>query len=165
MVIYARESTICGQKRAKWGTVPFSAVAGRLAWNVISFRPMGQVWKMPWDLVLPGGLIFAEVALCSGTELLRIADRDMENQFGGSRIPGKGTSKMNYAMDVKVNVKPVFSNMVHTGVWEGPCRVGTPEELEPAHEIRVGREQFAAWRDELECNLCGYARILEPVLV
>ncbi len=31
---------------------------------------------------------------------------------------------MKYAMDVKVNLKPVFSNLVHTDWWEGPCRVG-----------------------------------------
>ena len=31
---------------------------------------------------------------------------------------------MKYAMDVKVNLKPIFSNLVHTDWWEGPCRVG-----------------------------------------
>ena len=30
---------------------------------------------------------------------------------------------MKYAMDVKVNLKPIFSNLVHTDWWEGPCRV------------------------------------------
>ena len=34
---------------------------------------------------------------------------------------------MKYAMDVKVNLRPVFSNLVHSDYWEGPCRVG-PEE-------------------------------------
>ncbi|MGI5899932.1 MAG: hypothetical protein ACOX8S_08440 [Christensenellales bacterium] len=72
---------------------------------------------------------------------------------------------MKYAMDVKVNVKPVFSNMVHTGVWEGPCRVGLPEELEPSYEIRTGKEQFKLWRKELQENLCEYANILEPVYI
>ena len=37
---------------------------------------------------------------------------------------------MKYAMDVKVNLKPVFSNMVHSDIWEGPCRVGLKEELD-----------------------------------
>ena len=38
---------------------------------------------------------------------------------------------MKYAMDVKVNVKPVFSNLVHSDWWEGPCRVGVREEGAP----------------------------------
>ena len=38
---------------------------------------------------------------------------------------------MKYAMDVKVNLKPIFSNLVHTDWWEGPCRVGPMEEGTP----------------------------------
>ncbi|MGI5173965.1 hypothetical protein H0R92_10265 [Treponema sp. OMZ 840] len=72
---------------------------------------------------------------------------------------------MKYAMDVKVNVKPIFSNMVHSDVWEGPCRVGTPEELEPSYEIRTGKEQFKVWQRELEDNFCEYAKILPPIYI
>ena len=72
---------------------------------------------------------------------------------------------MRYAMDVKVNVKPVFSNMVHSGVWEGPCRVGTPEQLSPSYEIRTGKEQFAIWAQELRDNLCKYANLMEPAYI
>ena len=72
---------------------------------------------------------------------------------------------MKYAMDVKVNVKPIFSNMVHTDVWEGPCRVGTPDELNPRYEIRAGKEQFEIWKAELEDNLANCANILEPVYI
>ncbi|QTQ13370.1 hypothetical protein HRQ91_02265 [Treponema parvum] len=72
---------------------------------------------------------------------------------------------MKYAADVKVNIKPIFSNMVHSDVWEGPCRVGLPEELEPSYEIRTGKEQFKVWKKELEDNLCSYASILPPVYI
>lgn len=70
---------------------------------------------------------------------------------------------MNSALNVKVNIKPVFSNMVHTDVWEGPCRVGAPEELTSEHDIRVGKEDFKIWKKELVKNLSSYANILEPV--
>ena len=70
---------------------------------------------------------------------------------------------MKYAMDVKVNVKPVFSNLVHTAIWEGPCRVGTEEELSPVYERRAGREQFKIWAEELKKELGACADILEPV--
>lgn len=73
---------------------------------------------------------------------------------------------MKYAMDARVNVKPVFSNMVHSDIWEGPCRVGTPEELEPKYEVRTGREQFKLWREELTMNIDpAFANVLEPVYI
>ena len=52
---------------------------------------------------------------------------------------------MKKVIDVKINVKPIFSNVVHTAIWEGPCRVGTVEELSPEYEQRVGREQVRVW--------------------
>ena len=70
---------------------------------------------------------------------------------------------MKYAMDVKVNLKPVFSNMVHSDIWEGPCRVGLKEELDPRYEIRVGKEQFKVWEKELRDHIGNYANIMEPV--
>lgn len=73
---------------------------------------------------------------------------------------------MKLAMDVRVNIKPVFSNMVHTDIWEGPCRVGTPEELDPNYEIRTGKEQFKVWKNQLEEKIDSrYANILEPVYI
>jgi L-fucose isomerase-like protein len=72
---------------------------------------------------------------------------------------------MKHAMDIKINVKPVFSNMVHSGVWEGPCRVGRPDELEPSYEAKIGKEQFKLWTQELHENLNKYVHILEPVYI
>ena len=70
---------------------------------------------------------------------------------------------MKRAIDVRVNVKPIFSNMVHSGIWEGPCRVGTKEELDPLYEKRTGKEQFKVWKEELAKNIDSrYAKILEP---
>lgn len=60
---------------------------------------------------------------------------------------------MKYAMDVKINVKPVFSNMVHSGWWEGPCRVGPVETGTPEFERRSGMEQVKLWYEELQQNL------------
>lgn len=71
---------------------------------------------------------------------------------------------MTSALDTKVRVKPVFSNMVHTDVWEGPCRVGKPEDLTREHDIRLGKEEFAAWKGVLTRNIDpSSAEILEPV--
>lgn len=71
---------------------------------------------------------------------------------------------MKYAMDVKVNVCPIFSSLVHSGYWEGPCRVGTPEEASPEAERRLAKEQFSGWKEELEANLdTTRCNIMDPV--
>ncbi|MBR6050969.1 MAG: hypothetical protein IKP68_07170, partial [Clostridia bacterium] len=73
---------------------------------------------------------------------------------------------MKKAIDVKVNVKPIFSNVVHTAVWEGPCRVGTLEELSPEYEKRVGRAQVGVWYEQLKANISSeYANVMEPAYI
>lgn len=73
---------------------------------------------------------------------------------------------MKRAIDVKVNVKPIFSNVVHTAVWEGPCRVGTEEELSPEYEIRTGRAQVNVWYKQLLENIDSrYANVMEPAYI
>lgn len=71
---------------------------------------------------------------------------------------------MKYAMDVKVNLKPVFSSIVHTGWWEGPCRVGTVEEGAPEVERELAKKQFETWKKKLQDNIDSTrCNILEPV--
>lgn len=73
---------------------------------------------------------------------------------------------MKYAMDVKVNLKPVFSNLVHTDWWEGPCRVGIEEEGTPEYERRAGKEQYQIWYDELKANLdLTRCNLMEPAYI
>jgi len=73
---------------------------------------------------------------------------------------------MKKAIDVKINIKPVYSNLVHTDIWEGPCRVGPPELLDPEYERRAGQEQFSMLKKRLEDNLdLRFCNILEPVYI
>ncbi|RRD96237.1 hypothetical protein EII17_01690 [Clostridiales bacterium COT073_COT-073] len=72
---------------------------------------------------------------------------------------------MKYPMEVTINIRPVFSNMVHTDAWEGPCRVGTAEELEPSYEIRSGREQFKLWAAMIEENLKDACHVLPAIYI
>lgn len=51
---------------------------------------------------------------------------------------------MKYAMDVKVNLRPVFSNLVHSDYWEGPCRVGPEETGTPEYERRLGKKRSSS---------------------
>ena len=73
---------------------------------------------------------------------------------------------MKYAMDVKVNLKPVFSSLIHSGYWEGPCRVGPEETGSPEYERKAAKEQFGTWYDELKGNIdTSRCNIMEPVYI
>lgn len=73
---------------------------------------------------------------------------------------------MKNAMDVKINIKPIFANRTHTAIWEGPCRVGQPEYLSPEYEKRTGREQIKVWFRQLQENINPeYAVLLDPVYI
>ena len=70
---------------------------------------------------------------------------------------------MRSALDVKLGVKPVFAQLVHSDAWEGPCRVGDSEELTPEAERTKGKKAFQEFQENLSKNLSAEARLLEPV--
>ncbi len=65
----------------------------------------------------------------------------------------------------RLNVKPVMTNIVHTGVWEGPCRWrGVSVEDEKAS----AEQSFARWSAELrkgELGKRGDVNCLDPVQI
>jgi len=67
------------------------------------------------------------------------------------------------AGDVKVNVQPVFVQLIHSGAYEGPCRVGRKEDLAPETERERGPERYEAYVQDLEENLGPDAHLLAPV--
>ena len=66
---------------------------------------------------------------------------------------------------VKVGVKPVFSSLIHSGAWEGPCRVGDLADLTPEAEKTRAKEAFGQLKEHLEENLSADAQVLEPVMI
>lgn len=68
------------------------------------------------------------------------------------------------AMDVKLVVKPLMGILVHTHFWEGPCRAGIRENMEPEAEMRIAREKFEKCK-QLLVGLDPEVELLEPVLV
>jgi len=68
-------------------------------------------------------------------------------------------------MDLKVAVKPLFVQLLHSAAYEGPCRVGSKEDLAPGKEAQRGEEEFRNWIQQVENALSDEARLLEPVKV
>jgi len=67
--------------------------------------------------------------------------------------------------DVKLCVKPVMANLIHTGAWQGPCRwTSVSPEVEKAN----AEQSFARWSKQLKTEGLGRpedVRVLEPVHV
>jgi len=67
-------------------------------------------------------------------------------------------------LDVKVNVKPVFVFLVHRSDAEGPCRTGSPEQLDPEAERRHAHDAYATTMARLKL-LGPVSHLLDPVFI
>jgi len=66
-------------------------------------------------------------------------------------------------MDLRVGVKPVFVELVHSGAYEGPCRVGSTEDLDPAKEKQGAEQRFRNWTKQIHEEISDEAHLLEAV--
>jgi len=65
--------------------------------------------------------------------------------------------------DIKLNVKPVMANVIHSAEWQGPCRWVSAS---PAIEKANAERWFADWSKQLKTQGLGRpedVRLLEPV--
>ena len=90
-------------------------------------------------------------AALSGAELARSAIAAKPNADPPSDSP----------RDVKVNIKPLYAGMVHSGVWVGPCR---PRETQPPERERAAhKKRFPVQIENLKRTVGSAARVLEPI--
>ena len=64
---------------------------------------------------------------------------------------------------IRINLKPVMTNIIHTGVWEGPCRFNIQS---PSEEMAAAQKRFNEWAADIKTNRPGLdaedVSILEP---
>jgi hypothetical protein len=64
----------------------------------------------------------------------------------------------------KISIKPVMTNIIHTGVWEGPCRFNVQS---PSEEKAAAQKWFKEWAANIKTRALGLdpedVRVLEPV--
>jgi hypothetical protein len=64
----------------------------------------------------------------------------------------------------RINLKPVMTNMIHTGVWEGPCRFNVQS---PREEMAAAQKRFNEWAADIKTNRLDLdseeVNVLEPV--
>ena len=67
----------------------------------------------------------------------------------------------NSPRDVKINIKPLYAGMVHSGVWVGPCR---PKKTKPPEQERAShRKRFPAEIEKLRATVASMARLRTPL--
>jgi hypothetical protein len=108
---------------------------------------------------LGGGLGTMVAGASSGGALFR--SEGAERADAASPPPGQIAAD---PRDVRINLKPVMTNLIHTAMWEGPCRwTAVSVETEKAQAER----RFAAWCKQIRqtrLNLDeGTVRLLDPV--
>ncbi len=69
------------------------------------------------------------------------------------------------AIDQRVRIKPVFPQLTHSAAYEGPCRVGKPEDLTPEADRIRNRQALEAFEAQLEEDLTDEVEVLETTVV
>jgi hypothetical protein len=67
--------------------------------------------------------------------------------------------------DTRLHVKPVMTNLIHTDVWEGPCRW---KGVSPSEEAKNAGEAFGRWTRQLrekELGPLSHVHLLDPVQI
>jgi hypothetical protein len=68
------------------------------------------------------------------------------------------------AGETRIHLKPVMTNIIHTGVWEGPCRFTVQK---PSEEMAAAQQRFSRWAAGIKAGTLGLSpddvKILEPV--
>lgn len=64
----------------------------------------------------------------------------------------------------KLNVKPLVGYLQHSAFWEGPCRAGKRENLEPEAERAWAKKSFEDFKKKLE-QVIPEVHLLEPLAV
>lgn len=81
---------------------------------------------------------------------------------GNTGTQGLGTIVNNNPRDVKVKVKVVFYALIHSGIWEGPCRY-MGGGVGPEKERIMYRAQYDNYIKKFKSELSPDAEMLEPV--
>ncbi len=83
----------------------------------------------------------------------------------GNTMPNVSAVRLqNLAPQIRLNLKPVMTNMIHTDVWEGPCRFNVQS---PREEKAAAQQRFTNWSAAIKAGGLGLdseeVNILEPV--
>lgn len=67
--------------------------------------------------------------------------------------------------DVKLNVRPVYIGLVHEAYYEGPCRFGKGDALQPEYDKMIAPEQFKEFCENVKNHMPVEVELLDPIYV
>jgi hypothetical protein len=105
-------------------------------------------------------------ALVAGSAALQGCRSGLDESSGMALSGASGGWSRGLVRETRVNLKPVMTNMVHSDVWEGPCRF---DVMTPSEERAAVQKQFDEWVAGIKADGLGLdpedVRILDPVLI
>lgn len=72
---------------------------------------------------------------------------------------------MKRGLDVKLNVRPIFIALVHEAYYEGPCRFGSGEALQPGFDTLVSHQIYEQFVQKVKDSVPECVTVLDPVYV
>lgn len=72
---------------------------------------------------------------------------------------------INKITQVKLNVRPIFIGLQHLYQYEGPCRFGKGEELEPAYDAMMNQELYRSFKEDVAQNMPECVNLMDPIYV
>lgn len=67
--------------------------------------------------------------------------------------------------EIKLNVRPILSGLKHKYYYEGPCRFGQGEALQPGFDALMLPQVFEGALEEIKAKLPEEVNLLEPVII
>lgn len=67
--------------------------------------------------------------------------------------------------EVKLNVRPIFIGLQHLYQYEGPCRFGKGEELEPEYDTLMNQELYKNFKADVADHMPECVNLLDPIYV
>ena len=102
--------------------------------------------------------------IVAGNVILQGCRTTLDTASQSIKSAALSTPNQSLTSQTRINIKPVMTNMIHTGVWEGPCRFNV---LSPSEETAAAQKSFNNWASDIKANNLGLdaedVNILEPV--
>ena len=67
------------------------------------------------------------------------------------------------AQDIVLNVQPIFFEIKHLYRYEGPCRSGVGDQLEPEFDLLRNEEWWNTFTEDMATRLPSCVNVMEPL--
>lgn len=68
-------------------------------------------------------------------------------------------------VDIKLNVRPIFIGLQHKYFYEGPCRFGAGDELQPEYDAMMNVEQYAEFQEQMNAHVPEGVNLMPAIYV